>query len=175
MVSEIGVAIGAFRELGTSELGVVLMPDAFLNQCSFDFCLNQSTFYLSEQIRNAVKCDPRWRSLIRSEHRCRRQRAHPVFLIQLVHRFQQLRPALRVVERIKQIQRMQPVRNQPVQAHADKVRLVVSLSFRLVCPQPAQRANQRLVILALTQPYLVMPPARRNPKSTHRRVLSPRH
>ena len=96
--------------------------------------LGQQVTLCSEQIRNAVKCDPRWRGLVCGEHSRRSQSAYSVFLVELVHRLEQLRPALRVIERIKQVQRVQTVRHQPIQAYAYEIGLVITFALRLVIP-----------------------------------------
>ena len=49
----------------------------------------------------------------------------------------------------KSVERVQPVGDKVVQLHADEVRMVVLLARRARLPQPAQRGNQRLVVLAL--------------------------
>ena len=78
-----------------------------------------------EQIRDAMERDTRRRGFEGRQHGCRRQRAHTVFMIQLVHRREQAGAARAVLERVEKIQRMQPVGNQAVQLHPDEIGLVV--------------------------------------------------
>ncbi len=64
--------------------------------------------------------------LVGGEHGCRGQSTHAVFLVELVHGFEQAGAAFRVVEPVEEIEGVETVGNEPVEIYADEVRLVVS-------------------------------------------------
>jgi len=117
-----------------------------------------------EQVWDAVEGDSRWGSLVCGEHGCRGQSAHAVFLIELVHGFEQTGAALRVVEPVEEIEGVQTVGDESVEIYANKVWLVVSGATGAVGPEPTESGNECLVVLALTQAHFPVPSARGTPK-----------
>src|ERR1019366_10541680 len=96
----------------------------------------------SEQIGNGMERNPRRRGLERGKHGGGSQRAEAVLVIQLTHGFEQPCPALLAVQRIEEVQRVESIRNQTVQLHADEVGMLIVLAGRAGLTKGAERGDE---------------------------------
>src|SRR5665213_3145695 len=134
-----------------------------------------SCWIRSEQVGNVVEGDAGGCGFLCREHGGGGKRAEAVFVIELVHGFEQAGAALLAIERVEEIERVQVVRNQAVELHADEVGLVVFSAGGAAGPQSAEGCDEGGIVLAFAEADFAVPATGGHAETADRGFFSARN